>query len=177
MRTVGAVAPSSIYLANKMLKYVDFQAAKVIVEYGPGTGAFTAEIIKRKQPKTKLFVIEQNQVFSEVLTKKYAHHREVYFINDSVERVEEILKQHNAKGVDYVISGLPFAALPTHISETILAKTTKLLGSHGTFITFQYTLFKKSYINRFFKQIAITKEYRNIPPAYVFCCDNKKAIS
>ena len=176
MRTVGAVAPSSKYLADKMLAKVNFEAADVIVEYGPGTGVFTAEIIKRKRPETKLFIIERNQAFNDVLVKKYAHHHNVYLINDSVENVEAILKRHKVERVDYIVSGLPFAALPAHVSEAILASTARLLGTHGTFITFQYTMLKKNYMHGFFKHISITKEYRNLPPAYVFCCNNKNKL-
>lgn len=173
MRTVGAVAPSSKYLADKMLSKVDFATAKVIVEYGPGTGVFTKEILKRKRLETKLFVVERNQAFSDVLIKKYAHHQGVYLINDSVEHIETILKQHKVKQVDYIVSGLPFAALPVHVSEKILTSTARLLGTHGAFITFQYTMLKKNYMHGFFKHITITKEYRNLPPAYVFYCKNK----
>lgn len=173
VRTVGAIAPSSRYLAKKMLAGVDFATAEVIVEYGPGTGVFTSEMIKRKRPETKLFVIERNEVFSDVLVKKYAHHHNVYLINDSVEQIEKILKQHKVKRVDYIVSGLPFAALPVQVSEKILTSTAKLLGAHGTFITFQYTMLKKNYMHRFFKHIVIAKEYRNLPPACVFCCDNE----
>ncbi len=50
--TIGAVAPSSKYLAKKMLRNVTFNQARVIIEYGLGTGVFTEEIIKRKKPET-----------------------------------------------------------------------------------------------------------------------------
>ncbi len=40
-RSVGAIAPSGKNLALKMMEPIDFNNAKVIVEYGPGTGSFT----------------------------------------------------------------------------------------------------------------------------------------
>lgn len=172
MRTVGAVAPSSGYLAKKMLARVDFATAEVIVEYGPGTGVFTAEMIRRKRPQTKLFVVERNQAFSDALVKKYAHHHNVYLVNDSVEQIETILRRHKVKKVDYIVSGLPFASLPASVSEHILTSTAKLLGTDGAFITFQYTTLKKNYMHGFFRHIVITREYRNLPPAYVFYCHN-----
>lgn len=36
-RNVGAILPSSKYLANKMIENIDFETANYIVEYGPGT--------------------------------------------------------------------------------------------------------------------------------------------
>ena len=44
-RTVGAVLPSSPALARAMLAPIDFASARTIVEFGPGTGAFTREIV------------------------------------------------------------------------------------------------------------------------------------
>ena len=41
--TIGAVAPSSRWLARKMIEAIRFNRCKCIVEYGPGTGAFTNE--------------------------------------------------------------------------------------------------------------------------------------
>ncbi len=38
---VGAIAPSSRYLADGMIQSIDFNSAECIVEYGPGTGVFT----------------------------------------------------------------------------------------------------------------------------------------
>ena len=44
-KMVGAMAPSSKFLAKKMLARIAFDQAKVIVELGPGTGVFTQRII------------------------------------------------------------------------------------------------------------------------------------
>lgn len=37
-KTVGAILPSSKFLALKMIKNINFHKAKFIIEYGPGTG-------------------------------------------------------------------------------------------------------------------------------------------
>lgn len=174
IRTVGAIAPSSRFLADKMLQNVDFKKAKTIVEYGPGTGVFTAELIARKRPSTKLIVIEQNQAFYNVLHEKYAHHDNVTLVHGSAADVETILEIYKIKHVDYIVSGLPFAALPVDVSENILRSTVRLIGFSGVFVTFQYTLLKKDFMHGFFSDITVTREVRNVPPAYVFTCTNKK---
>lgn len=69
------------------------------------------------------------------------------------------------------MSGLPFASLPKKLSDNILEQTQKILTkSEGTFITFQYSLIKMSVFNQYFKSIENSKEYLNIPPAYVLIC-------
>src|SRR6185437_14229458 len=44
-RSIGAIAPSSRQLAEAMIAPIDFKAAKVIVEFGPGTGVMTGAIV------------------------------------------------------------------------------------------------------------------------------------
>lgn len=55
-RTIGAVAPSSERLAEKMVKDIDFENAKSIVEYGPGIGVFTEKLMERKRQDTILIL-------------------------------------------------------------------------------------------------------------------------
>ncbi|WP_085829270.1 class I SAM-dependent methyltransferase [Clostridium massiliodielmoense] len=172
-RTTGAIMPSSKYLAKKMINKINFNTAKYIVEYGPGTGVFTDEIIKHKNENTVILLIEYNTNFYNALREKYSDIENLYLINGSAENIDEYLKAFNIPYIDYVVSGLPFASLPKNISSTILRKTMCLLKKDGKFITFQYTLFMKNYINKYFSSININREYRNIPPAYVLNCSNK----
>lgn len=46
-RTVGAILPSSRFLGDKMVKRINFAKAKYIIEYGPGTGVFTEELLEK----------------------------------------------------------------------------------------------------------------------------------
>lgn len=172
-RTTGAIVPSSKYLAEKMINKIDFDNAQYIVEYGPGTGVFTNEIIKRKKQNTIVLLIEYNSNFYNNLQKKYKDIDNLYIVHGSVENIDKYLKDFNIPYIDYVVSGLPFASLPKNISSTILEKTNTLLKKDGNFITFQYTLFMKKYINQYFSSINIKREYRNIPPAYVLNCSNE----
>ena len=172
VRTVGAVAPSSKFLARKMANAVDFDKANVIVEYGPGTGAITKELAKRLQGETKLLVIEANHAFYEHLRKQYSDNGSIEIIHDSAANTANLLKARNLPNPDYIVSGLPFAALPGDVSREILETTVKLLGHHGVFVTFQYTLLKRELFESYFDTLRITREVRNLPPAYVFCCDN-----
>ena len=41
----GAIAPSSQYLAQQMVGWIDWQRVTTCVEFGPGTGAFTPNIL------------------------------------------------------------------------------------------------------------------------------------
>ena len=170
-RIIGAICPSSKALAKKMIEKIDFENAECIVEYGPGTGVFTEELIKRKQKDTVLLVIELNKDLYDLLINKYGGTKNIYIIHDSAENITDYINKFGFKYVDYIVSGLPFAAFPEDLSNAILSNTVKILKKDGKFITFQYTLLKKNLMKQFFKDIHTTYEFRNIPPAFIFNCD------
>lgn len=169
-REIGAVLPSSNYLAEKMVDSIDFHNAKYIVELGPGTGVFTDMIIKSRIQHTVVMLIESNKEFCTLLKEEYKNEKNLIIINGSAEEIDKYTKEFNIPYLDYVVSGLPFASLPKSVSSAIKKKFKNLLRKNGTFITFLYTLFKKGFISHYFKHINIISEYRNMPPAYVFRC-------
>ncbi|QZY53854.1 class I SAM-dependent methyltransferase [Crassaminicella profunda] len=173
-RMIGAICPSSKALANKMMEKINFENARCIVEYGPGTGVFTEELIKRKKKDTVLFVMELNDDLYDLLKFKYGHTKNVYIIHDSAEKVNKYINRFGFEYVDYIVSGLPFAAFPEDLSNDILTNTVKLLKKDGKFITFQYTLLKRNLMRKFFQEVSIAYEFRNIPPAFVFNCGRQE---
>jgi len=170
-RTVGAILPSSKYLANRMIEDIDFKCANCIVEYGSGTGIFTEKIVKRRKKDTRILLFESNKKFCNLLKEKYKDEFNIHIVNDSAEYIGKYLKKYDITYIDYVVSGLPFASLPNNVSSNILKQTQKYLKEDGKFITFQYTLLKKDFIEQYFREIKIKRELRNVPPAYVFCCN------
>ncbi|EHI97656.1 hypothetical protein CDLVIII_0949 [Clostridium sp. DL-VIII] len=169
-RTVGAILPSSKYLANKMIEDIEFKSARYIVEYGSGTGVFTEKIVKGRKKNTKILLFESNKKFCDLLKDKYKNESDIYVINDSAEYIGKYMKKYNIPWIDYIVSGLPFASLPNDLSSNILKETQKHLKEEGKFITFQYTLLKKDFIKKYFNKVSVKREVRNVPPAYVFCC-------
>ncbi|MEH6892439.1 rRNA adenine N-6-methyltransferase family protein, partial [Bacillus sp. JJ864] len=55
-RTVGAAFASSKQLAKQMVSPINFEKAKCIIEYGPGTGVFTEQLIQHKHNDTVLLI-------------------------------------------------------------------------------------------------------------------------
>lgn len=171
---IGAVAPSSTYLAEKMVEKIPFQNCNCIVEYGPGTGVFTEKILARKKQDTKFIVIEQNKEFYNSLVERYGHKENVVFVCGSAEKVQDYLQQNGYSNADYIISGLPFTSLPKLVARRILKATNKALTKDGAFFTFQYSMVKKNLLEQYFKIRGVNRIIRNLPPAYVLELYSKK---
>ncbi len=171
-RTVGAIAPSSEKLAYRMVEDINFLNATCIVEYGPGTGAFTEKILNKKKNSTIFIVIEYNIEFYQILKEEFKDEPNFILINGSAENVKEYLSKYNIDKVDYIVSGLPFASLPEDMSKRILSSTKEILKYKGEFITFQYSLFKMKLFKTYFGKIKRKKVHLNLPPAYVLKCKN-----
>lgn len=170
-RKVGAIAPSSKYLANAMINNINFENANCIIEYGSGTGVFTEKILARAKENTIIILIEINKTFYNILKNLYGYKKNVIIINDSAENIKKIINKYSIEKVDYIISGLPFSSLPKEISNSILGKTSEIISEGGEFITFQYTLVKEKYIKCFFDEVKHERVIRNIPPAYILKCN------
>lgn len=130
-RTTGAILPSSKRLSKKMIKEINFDKCNCIIELGPGTGVFTEEILKRRNVNTKVILIEYNREFYKLLKSKYDNIEKIYIINDSAENIDCYIKKYSMGNVDYIVSGLLFASLPSDMSEDILDKSKSILGDKG----------------------------------------------
>lgn len=169
-RQTGALAPSSPFLAKRMIKNINFEKAKIIVELGPGDGAITKEILKYKKSHTKLILIEKNEHLAEILKTKF---KDIILINDDAKNLSALIAKYHDGKVDYVISGLPFVCFPKNDRATILSEIQKILHK-GTFIAFQYSIIMHKVIKEYFtiKNMGVT--LLNFPPAFVYECINKK---
>jgi phosphatidylethanolamine/phosphatidyl-N-methylethanolamine N-methyltransferase len=168
-KMVGALAPSSRFLAHKMLKRIDFGQAQVIVELGPGTGVFTKRILKKMRPDGKLLVFELNDSFYEQLKKRFSDERLV-LIHDSAEHIEKYLEKYQLPNADVVISSLPLANFPKELRSSILSASHRSLTNTGQYIQFQYSLQSRKFIKRTFGKMNIDFTPLNLPPAFVYTC-------
>ena len=169
---IGAVAPSGRHLSQKMISPIDFRNAKVIIEFGPGTGAFTKKLIANRNPDTVLLLIEQNPQFCAQLREKFSDEKNVHIIHGFAQDVNRYLRHYGFTGADYIVSGLPFTSLTKGVSDRILTAARTALGSSGQFITFQYSMVKRRYFEQYFRISDSRREMRNLPPAYVLVMEN-----
>lgn len=168
-KTVGAIAPSSKVLVKFMLGKLNVEGAKVIVEYGPGTGPFTMELLKRMSPDAKLLVFETQENFCDILREKIKDDR-IVIIQDSAEKIGDYLHEHGFKSADLIISSLPFTVIPNPAKTNILNNTVKYLNRKGIFTQYQYSLNAHRLLKERFKEVKIKFSPFNLPPAFIYTC-------
>jgi len=118
-RQIAAVAPSSKYVINSVIDEIDFNNAKCIVEYGPGTGSITNEILRHLSHDAKLICLDVNQKFCKYLSKNIKNSR-LAIINDSAVNIDIYLKKFKIKKIDYALSSIPFTFIKADDKKAII---------------------------------------------------------
>jgi phospholipid N-methyltransferase len=175
-RAVGAVLPSSRGLAAAMVAPIDFATARDIVEFGPGTGSFTAGIAERLTPRHRYVGIEANAQFCRHLAAAFPALR---FVNAGAERAADVLAENGMQSADAIVSGLPWASLPIELQDAIFAQMERCLRPGGVFVTFAYlqglclpgAWALRRRLRRAFPAVTRTPAvWRNMPPAFTYVC-------
>jgi len=166
---LGSIVPSSRFLIRELLKPVDWEQARVIVEYGPGVGVITAEVLRRMRPDAMLIAIETNPAFVTYLRDSIQDAR-LHVVQASAEAVDEILQRYGQSNASYVISGIPFSTIPAAVRERILLKTCEALKPGGSFLVYQFSSRVLQDLQRIFRYVRRQFEPLNVLPAHLFFC-------
>jgi len=174
--SIGAVAPSGRMLASRMLDGISLESATTVVELGPGTGAFTTEILHRISSEAKFIAIEKNPVFLAGLRQRFEN---LEIIEGDAGNLVHLLHHRGIDAVDVVVSGLPWAAFPETVQQRILSEVHDILAPDGRFVTFAYFGMHmlprarafRTLLESFFGQVERTPlAWRNLPPAFAYHC-------
>jgi phospholipid N-methyltransferase len=173
---VGAVAPSSRGLTRKMVEWIDWSQARNVVEYGPGTGVFTGQILAQMRPGTKFFAIEVSPSFVALLAQNYPQAR---VFQDSVANVKALCEREGMPQLDAILCGLPWAAFSSTDQAAYLDAMMTVLRPGGQFVTFAYLQglllpagrrFQRQ-LHRYFSRVECSPTaWFNLPPAFVYRC-------
>jgi len=166
---LGSVIPSSRYLVDQVLKPIDWERAQVIVEYGPGVGTFTGEILGRMRADARLVVIETNRDFVRFLRRSFPDGR-LHVVHDSAACVRKVLQRVGLPAAQYIISGIPLGSMPDPVRAQIVDETRAALAPGGAFLVYQFTARALPVLERTFSSVRRGFERRNLPPAQLFVC-------
>lgn len=171
-RMLGSLIPSSRFLVKQLLRNVDWDQARVIVEYGPGVGTISEEVLKRMRPDAKLLVFEINDDFVRVLRQRYTDPR-LIVMHRSAADIGTVLREQGLNAADYVISGIPFSMMSEADRQAVVANTHAALRPGGSFLVYQFSSRVRSYLEELFGHVREGFEPLNILPARLFHCVKK----
>lgn len=163
-REVSAIAPSSSALARAMVEGLGPDSGPV-VEFGPGTGRMTRQILSRGVAPHDLTLFEMGAPFVEFLRKR---HPDLRVVHGSAADVAD----HVAPGVARVVSSLPLLSIPDPVVEQIVAGAFRVLAPGGAMVQFTYgpvPPVKPEILDRL--GLVARQTHRiplNLPPARVF---------
>lgn len=166
-KTVGSVIPTSRSAVKALLDPIDWHKARCIVEFGPGTGVFTRELLRRAGPNTRVIAIDINPVFTQFLQATIRDQR-LICVDGSAADIQSIIAEHGFDHADYVISGLPFSTVPHAIANAIMDATADAIRPGGAFLIYQYSLFVMPFLQTRFDQVDCGRVWRCVPPARLF---------
>jgi phospholipid N-methyltransferase len=166
---LGSFVPSSRFLIRTVLEELDFGRARVIVEYGPGVGTFTHEILARMRADATLVALETNREFVHFLERSTSDPR-LHVVHGSAAAVRGALHAHGMRHADFVISGIPFSTLPASEREAVLRATREVLRPDGAFLVYQFSPMVLANLRQVFSQVRRGFQPLNMPPAQLFYC-------
>lgn len=151
-----------------MCSPIDLKNANTIVEFGPGDGCITKEIIRRMGPETRLIIFEMHEPFVEQFLQ--FNDDRIRVICDSAEKLDEYLAEEGIEKVDAIISSLPLTNFPKAVKERILDVSVASLKSDGLYMQYQYMTTAMKLLKSKFGKVRLGFVPRNIPPAFVYTC-------
>jgi phosphatidylethanolamine/phosphatidyl-N-methylethanolamine N-methyltransferase len=130
--SVGAVLPSGRPLARMMTR--ELKAGDRVVEFGPGTGTLTRQILARGVAEKDLVLLERCAGFASLLEQKFPQATVVR--GDAASRQESLDPLRGQ--IDFIISGLPLVLFSREQKHRLLKKAFSLLKPGGAFYQFTY---------------------------------------
>ena len=161
--SVGAVLPSSPWLAQAIAAAVPLDSQALIVEIGAGTGAVTRALLARGIAPSRLLVVERSAKLCKLLRHRFPYLVVVH--GDAAELTRWVGPQDT---VCAIVSSLPLRSLPDATVTVIAAQMHELLATDGMLVQFTYGWVGASPLQTLgFERYKAYWEWRNIPPARI----------
>ena len=164
---IGAMTRSSKYVVETVMENVNGLSLSRVIEYGPGDGVVTREILKKMPKNGELIAIETNPKFVDLLKK--IDDPWIKIISGTAQEISEKLKKDYRADINLVVSSIPFSILSPADKVRVVRNTYDLLKDHGRFIVFQYSPILLKLLGKYFNKHKIKTqfEFRNVPPMFI----------
>ena len=158
---IGAICPSSRFLARSMAREVAHRHDGLIIELGPGTGVVTQALLDHGVAPERLVAVEYSHAFVQRLRKQFPH---VNVVHGNASELRQLIPADSK--VAAIVSSLPLCALPEPMVQAILSQWHDLLSDDGIAVQFTYNLRRPKWHRHVqARQIGSQIVWANLPPA------------
>ncbi len=168
-RMLGSVVPSSRFLIQRILGRIDWKRARIVVEYGPGVGNVSLQLLSRLKPDGRLILVETNEEFVVLLRQRLRDPR-VTVVHGSAANVQPILRSLRLHRADFIVSGIPYSTIPALVRRRILRESRAAISRGGEVIIYQFMRTIERDLRTCFDQVDEEFEALNFPPARLWYC-------
>jgi phosphatidylethanolamine/phosphatidyl-N-methylethanolamine N-methyltransferase len=163
-RAIGAIIPSSGFLAQAVAKSVLLKEDQIVIEIGAGTGVITKGLLDAGIAPERIIPIESSDVLAQSLKQRFP---QLNVIHGDAFQLEALIKPLN-KPVGAVICGLPLLLFSPEEVSKILNQVAGLVSPGGYYIKYTYG-FKDVWSKVLHQYRKVRNRYilLNIPPARV----------
>jgi phosphatidylethanolamine/phosphatidyl-N-methylethanolamine N-methyltransferase len=163
-REIGALFPSSPFLAKEMAGHAIKNREGVVVELGAGTGVVTKALLQSGVRADNIIVIESSSDMVKKLRRRFPT---IQIIEGNAADLLTLLA-FEKREVHTVISSLPLRSLRKSTTKSILQQINTLLSKEGRYIQFTYSFYEDQFFSLAnFQRIISKRIWMNLPPARV----------
>ncbi|MDT0345177.1 class I SAM-dependent methyltransferase [Streptomyces litchfieldiae] len=178
----ASLLPSSPALAARMVAALPEHGDPVVVELGPGTGAFTEAIQRRLAGRGRHLAVEVNERMSAHLFRRFPG---VEVVTAGADDLPDLLARRGIPAADLIVSGLPWTVYfggPRPLVETMAS----VLAPAGALTQFTYAWTswtpparrQRAQLRAAFEEVVLSRTvWRNVPPAFVYVARRPRVSS
>ena len=167
---IGGITPSSRFLAQHILRGIDWTKVNNVVELGAGTGAVTRYIAAKTGEDCRILAIEQDDDMRKALGARFPK----IWLGERAENLLQIVESVGGGKADLVVSSLPFTVFDKATRNKIFRSIRNVMAPGGIFAAYQYSRFLDKEIRAVFPQVHVEWEMLNLPPAFIYFCRNEE---
>lgn len=171
-RNVASIVPTFPKNVEMICREIPKDTPVTILEYGPGTGAFTQYLLRSLHSDSVIVVIEQNAKFVNFLRQlkgaSESKNPTLHIVHGDAAQAPQYLLKLGIENIDYCFSGIPISFLSEEVKRKIIQQTFDLLIRGGAFFVYQVSPHAKRYLKDVFPNVSMKNYWVNIPPLFVF---------
>jgi len=162
-KLVGAIAPTSVFMARRMAAVADPHSDLPVLELGSGTGVLTRALLRCGIAPERIVAVEYSSEFCRHLRRDLPG---ITVLEGNAFDLERTLDSYpGPRWFDCVVSGLPLLNFPVGKRIALLEDVLGMIPPDRPMVQFSYGLHSPIPEGSRYRLTPMGWEFRNVPPA------------